>query len=220
MRPLAFFALGLVSLAACRRPPPPPVYQPLRDPNPAEVEEDEEPPAPKPAPPPPPAKPTSAPPSAEAGFAFGLSRRDAMNLCSTRGVWRRVGENYSCTKPLEDAGLPGGPVLSFCNDAMCAIGIAYTPEGTDYGVWSEAFSKMREVLVARHGEPTEVEEQVPDECKTERIVECLEAGRASQQLLWRWDDHVVRLTLSKKRAGEGPAAIRFVSTKVAPSASE
>jgi hypothetical protein len=133
-----------------------------------------------------------------------------MAACTTRAVWRRVGTNYACTEPLEDTGFPGSPVLSFCDDRVCAIGIAVTPPASDFQSWNAAFTQLRAVLVARHGEPTSMDEQIPEECKGDKFVGCLDAGTAKRELTWKWDVHVVTLRMSKKQSG-GPSAIRYVS---------
>lgn len=213
MRRLFFFlALVAGALPACRRPPPPsaqPAFTPAPAPRTAEEPEAEPEPA-EPAPPPP-AKPSSPPPAGEAGFRFGLTRKEAMNACSTRAVWRREGTNYACTEALEDPGIAGSPVLSFCDDQLCAIGVAHVPEAGDWASWNQAFEKTREALVARHGAPTATSEQIPDDCKNDQFVQCLDAGRAHKEVSWQWDRHLVSLRMSKKKSGDGPSAIRFVS---------
>ncbi len=134
-----------------------------------------------------------------------------MNACTVKGTWRRVKPNFACTKPVEDTGFGGSPVLSFCDDKLCAIGIAITPEATDFETWNQSFVKVRDVLVARHGEPTTSTETVPDECKNEKFVVCLESGTAEKELTWVWDAHLVSLRMSKKKTSDGPPAIRLVS---------
>ena len=217
--------LLVLTLPACRRRLPPnhagtaamPAPTSAPEPEPDETEPEEE---KKPPPPPPPPKPASPPPSGEAGFAFGLSRKDAMNVCTTKAVWRREGQNYACTDAVEDPGFGGSPVLSFCDDRLCAIGVAIAPEATDWITWDQAFTKMRSVLVTRHGEPTTTNEQIPDDCKNAQFVSCLDSGRAQKELTWKWDGHVVILRMSKKRSSDGPSAIRFVSMPRAAGAAQ
>jgi hypothetical protein len=207
--------LALVPLGGCRRRPAKQPAQPQPAPvavAPKPVKPPEPPPLPPPPPPPPePPRPSSPPPEGEAGFSFLQARRDAIAACTKRGVWRRDGNNYVCTKPPVDPGFPGSVVLSLCDEVVCAIGMAHVPAGADYQHWDEAFTKVRDVLVSRHGEPTSASEQIPEECKNERFVECLNAGTASRELEWKWDEHVLSLRMSKKRGAEGAAAIRLVS---------
>ena len=176
------------------------------------MEEDAGPPAP-----PPPPKPTSPPPTAEGGFEFGLPRKKAFAACTTKHVWKRHGEHWSCTKPLEDMGFGTSPVLNFCDDVLCGVGMVVTVAESDWESWNKAFSAIRSRLVERHGQPTTSEEQIPPECRNEQFVECLKAGKASAEATWKWDEgHVVSIRMSKKKSGEGPAAIRFVSIRRAP----
>ncbi|MBX3130707.1 MAG: hypothetical protein KF718_28575 [Polyangiaceae bacterium] len=216
--PSAFGLVGLTLLVSCRPPPPPaPLpHKPLFDE--PEPEPEAEPAPSKPETPPPPPTPTSPPPDAEAGFAFGLPRREAMNLCTKKFVWRRHGEHHACTKPVQDPGLPGSPVLSFCGDTLCAVGVAHTPTSRAWTAWSEPFEAMRARLIERHGEPTSVTDELAEDCKSERLVECLESKTTKRELIWKWDSHVIRLTMGLKTSGEGPAAIRFVSMRTGAAA--
>jgi hypothetical protein len=212
MRIVPVLVCLLVALPACRRPKPTTTGMPAPTPTHSEPEPEDDEPAPAPpAPPPPPAKPTSPAPTAEAGFAFGLSHRDSMNLCSTKATWRREGTNYACTAAVESPGFDGTPVLSFCDDRLCAIGIALTPSAPDWQAWDQTFTKMRDALIAKHGAPVTVADQIPDDCKNEKFQQCLEQGKAERELSWTWDTHVTSLRMSRKKSGEGPAAIRFVS---------
>jgi len=168
-------------------------------------------PPPEPTEPPAPPKPTSPPPEGAAGFKFGQSKKDAMATCTLKGTWKRAKPNYSCSKPAEDAGLEGPPVLSFCDDKVCAIGIAYTPDVPEFPAWDVAYTKMKDLLVSKHGEPTTAVDTVTDDCKNEKFVVCMEAGSAEKEVTWLWDNHFVSLRMSKKKTGDGPPAIRFVS---------
>jgi hypothetical protein len=215
MRVVLVCALMLAALPGCR-PRQAPSWSPAWTPaQKAEEEEESEPEPPPPPPPPEATKPTSPPPRAEAGFVFGQTRKQAMSSCTTRAVWRRVDGNYACTEPVESPGFEGSPVLSFCDDSLCAVGIAVTPPTTDFQSWDAAFARMRAVLVQRHGEPTRSDEQIPDECKSDKLVECLDSGAAKRELSWQWDAHVVLLRMSRKHGG-GPSAIRFVSMPKRP----
>ncbi len=216
MRLVLSLLVLIALLPACRRRQPPhqaglePAPVVTTEPEKAEPEPEEpkqEPAAPAPAP----AAPTSPPPASEAGFSFGMAKRDAMNRCSVKGVWRRDGQNYACTLAPEDPGFEGSPVVSFCNDVVCAVGIAVTPSATDFATWDQTFGKMQAALVARHGEPTSKNDQIPDDCKNDSFVACLDDGRALRELSWQWDTHVVTLRMSKRKSGDGPSAIRFVS---------
>jgi hypothetical protein len=190
MRIVPLLVCLLVALPACRRQKPMTTGMPAPTPTRSapEPEEDE----PEPAPPAPPPAP-------------------AMNLCSTKATWRREGTNYACTAVIESPGFDGTPVLSFCNDSLCAIGIAVTPSAPDWQTWDQSFTKMRDALIAKHGQPVTVADQIPDDCKNEKFQQCLEQGKAERELSWTWDTHVTSLRMSRKKSGEGPAAIRFVS---------
>jgi hypothetical protein len=209
--------LVLVALPACRRPPPmatstPPPPAKTSEPEAEEEQQTEE---PAPAPPPPPTKPTSPAPAGEAGFQFGLSRKESFSLCTSKATWRRDGQNYACSAVVESPGFDGAPVLSFCSDKLCAIGIAVTPAAPDYQTWDQTFIKMRDALVAKHGEPTTLSDKIPDDCRNEKFQECLTSGKAERELTWTWDAHVVSLRMSKKKSGDGSPAIRFISRQVA-----
>lgn len=207
-------AVSLLPLGACRRPPPrqPALEEtaaPIVPPKPPPEESEEE---DKPPPPPPPPKPTSPPPTGDAGFTFGQARKDAYKACTKKATWKRYEEYWSCTKPLEDPGFEGTPVLGFCDDVLCAIGYSLVPEETLFETWNAAYTKIREVLVARHGAPTTQSEQLPDDCKNEGFVECLTSGKARAEASWIWDEgHKVTLSMGPKKSGEGPVAIRVVS---------
>jgi hypothetical protein len=179
--------------------------------------EEEEKPAEPEAPPAPP-KPTSPPPDGIAGFKFGQLKKDAQSACTLKGTWKRTKPNYTCSKPAEDPGLAGSPVISFCDDKVCAIGIAYTPDVPDFAAWDTAYTKMKDLLVQKHGEPTTNTDTVTDDCKNEKFVVCMESGTAEKEVSWQWDNHVVTLRMSKKKTGDGPPAIRFVSMPKAPAA--
>jgi hypothetical protein len=213
MRLLVFCALMVAALPACRprKQSSAPAWTPPRATAEPEEEEEEAEARPPPSPAPPvETVPTSQPPVGEAGFVFGQTRKQAMAACTTRAVWRRVGSNYACTEPIEDPGFEGSPVVSFCDDRVCAVGIALTPATSDFRSWDAAFANVRGVLVSRHGEPTTTDEQIPEACKNDGFVACLDGGTAKRELSWKWDVHVVVLRMSKKQDG-GPSAIRFVS---------
>jgi hypothetical protein len=218
---IAIASLLLAALPACRRPPPMATGAPMPAPKSSEPEESEEDEEPEPAPPPPPSPPaklTSPPPTSEAGFPFGISRKDAFSLCTQSATWRRDGTNYACSKVVESPGFEGAPVLSFCNDKLCALGIAVAPEAADYASWDQAFTQMRAALVAKHGEPTATTDNIPDDCKNDQFMQCLTSGKAERELTWTWDSHVVSLRMSKKKSGDGAPAIRFISRPTAPAA--
>ena len=227
MRRLALLlALACLTLAACRRPGPPgaaggPVETSglsLDDPEP-EPESTPEPTKEKKKPPPPkePAKPKEPPPKSLAGFSFGQERKEAWKACTTKGTWKRYGKAWLCTKSLEDPGFKGSPALSFCADKVCAIGFAITPEASDYKAWAETHDKIKKVFTERYGAPTKTDEQIPEECKTDKFVECLTEGKAKTEAHWLWDEHKIVLRMSKKQQGEGPPAIRLVSMPTAKS---
>jgi hypothetical protein len=180
-----------------------------------EPKKEEEKPAEPEAPPPPP-KPTSPPPEGIAGFKFGQPRKEAQATCTLKGTWKRTKPNYTCTKPAQEAGLPGPAVVSFCDEKVCAIGIAYTPDVPDFATWETAFVAMKDLLVSQHGEPTTSTDTVTDDCKNEKFVVCMESGASEREVSWQWDNHVVTLRMSKKKSGDGPPAIRFVSMTKAP----
>lgn len=165
-------------------------------------------PAPKPAPPP---EPTSPAPEEALGFKFGKNKSDASRRCSKLGTWSKRGQSYTCSKAIEGASIPGKPLVSFCDDQLCAVGVAIKVEG-EYDAWSARFEELKQALVALHGPPTVDTLTVPDTCKKEGFVKCLEDGTASAEATWKWKDgHRVTLTMSKKKSAEGPPAIRFVS---------
>lgn len=180
-----------------------------------EPKKEEEKPAEPEAPPAPP-KPTSPPPEGIAGFKFGQSKKDAQSACTMKGTWKRAKTNYTCSKAAEDPGLAGAPIVSFCDDKVCAIGIAYTPDVPDFAAWEAAYIKMKDLLVQKHGEPTTNTDTVTDDCKNDKFVVCMESGTAEKEVSWQWDNHVVTLRMSKKKQGDGPPAIRFVSMPKAP----
>lgn len=225
-RLLTSFAFMCLAFAACRRPQP--AGGPVQVPPGLSLDEPESPPAeddddsdqavttkPPPAPPKPSA-PTVPPPTKMAGFNFGQSRADAWQACSKKGTWKRYGEHWLCTKPLVDPGFQGSPVLSFCDDKVCAIGFAIVPDSADYKTWSATFEKIRQILIGRYGAATKSEEQIPDDCKGENFVDCLDAGKARAESLWQWTaGHKVVLRMSQKSSGEGPPAIRLVSLPTA-----
>ena len=84
---------------------------------------------PKPTPPPPPPEPTSAPPTDGLGFTLGHSKNDTMRKCSKRGTWGKRGESYTCSRGVDGAAIDGKPVLSFCGDSLCAVGVAVAGVG-------------------------------------------------------------------------------------------
>lgn len=187
----------------------------------SEPEEEEEEADAEPAPPPPPPAPaelSSPAPESEAGFRFGISRKDAFSLCTQSATWRRDGTNYACSKVVESPGFEGAPVLSFCSDKLCAIGIAVVPQAADFATWDQTFTQMRSALVAKHGEPTATTDEIPDDCKNDQFVACLTSGKAARELTWTWNAHVVSLRMSKKKSGDGAPAIRFISRPTAPAA--
>lgn len=186
---------------------------------PGEEEKWEEPKAeaqPKAEPPPPPV-PTSPPPVEELGFAFGKTKTQTMGACTKRGTWSKRDGNYHCSKAPEGAQFPGKPVLSFCGDALCAIGLVVVVDGNDYASWNARFMEMKQALVDKHGPPTVDTQNVGAECQNEEFVKCLDEGKASAEATWSWKEgHRLSLTMSKKKSGEGPSAIRFVSIVGAP----
>jgi hypothetical protein len=67
-------------------------------------------------------------------------------------------------------------------------------------------------LIGRYGAATKSDEQIPDDCKGESFVACLDAGKARAEDLWQWEaGHKVVLRMSQKSSGEGPPAIRLIS---------
>ncbi|MBK9001673.1 MAG: hypothetical protein IPM35_38620 [Myxococcales bacterium] len=167
---------------------------------------------PKPEPPPPPPEPTSPPPEEGLGYNFGQDKNATMLKCTKRGTWGKRGGAYTCSRPVDGAAIPGKPVLSFCDEKLCAVGVAVVVETPDHAAWSARFEEMKAALVAKHGAPTVDAITVPDTCKNETFVKCLDDGSANAEATWNWKDgHRVTLTMSKKKSDDGPSAIRFVS---------
>lgn len=214
---LAFFVL-LAAQAACARRPPkqqsaveeftapaaPGKEEKWVEPEPAEEK--------KPEPPPPPPEPTSPPPEDGLGYKFGATKNESMRKCSKKGTWSKKGGNYGCSRGLESANIEGKPVLSFCDEKLCAVGTAIVVEGTDFAAWNARFEELKAELVKAHGPPTIESLNIGDECKSDKFVSCLDEGKASAEVTWKWKTgHRVSLTMAKKASGEGPSAIRFVS---------
>ncbi|MCK6532202.1 MAG: hypothetical protein L6Q84_04445 [Polyangiaceae bacterium] len=167
---------------------------------------------PKPAPPPAPPEPTSPPPKEGLGFTFGQPVKDSKKLCSKNGTWSKKAERYTCSRAVEGASIPGKPMLSFCGDALCAVGVAVTVEGSEYTAWNARFEELKKALVTLHGPPTVDTQKIPDECKNETFTTCLDSSMAEFEATWVWKTgHKVSLTMRKKKADDGPSAIRFVS---------
>ena len=211
-------SLALVAPIGCRPPakPQPADNSAFNSPAPAGQEEKwtvpEPKEEPKPAEPPPPPEPTSPPPEAALGYTFGLNKQKTISACSQRGDWSKKGESYGCSKPLKEALFPGKPVLSFCDDKLCAVGVAVVVETPTYEAWNTRFEEMKKALVDLHGAPTVETTTVTDACKNDTFVKCMDDGTANTELTWKWKQgHRVSLTMGKKKSGEGPSAIRFVS---------
>jgi hypothetical protein len=173
--------------------------------------EPEEMPKPPPAPPPPP-EPTSPPPTEALGFELGQGKEAAMRRCSKLGTWGKRGASYTCSRALKGASIEAKPLLSFCGEKLCAAGAAITIEAPDFESWNARFTELKAALVALHGAPTVDVVTVPDSCKNDTFVKCLDDGTANLEATWTWKaGHRVSLTMSKKKTDDGPSAIRFVS---------
>ena len=167
---------------------------------------------PKPTPPPPPPEPTSAPPTDGLGFTLGHSKNDTMRKCSKGSTWGKRGESYTCSRGVDGAAIDGKPVLSFCGDSLCAVGVAVTVEGSEFAAWNARFDELKKALVALHGPATVDTQKIPDECKNETFTTCLDSGMAEFEATWVWKQgHKVSLTMKKKKTDDGPSAIRFVT---------
>jgi len=215
---IVVMSLLVAATPACRRRPPQQQNAAAAFTAPAPPGEEEKwtEPEPKdepPPPPPPPPEPTSPPPEDALGFTFGQTKTEAMRRCSRRGNWSKRDGNYHCSRPLEGVSVSGKPVLSFCNgDELCAVGTVLVVETSDWAAWSARFEELKQALVALHGAPTVDTLNVGDECKNESFLKCLDEGTASAEATWKWKaGHRVSLTMSKKKSGEGPSAIRLVS---------
>jgi hypothetical protein len=215
MRWLAPLLFVVVALPGCRRQ-----EKPVEGPQQFSAAEEEalwEEPAKKEEAPPPeepkgPVKPTSPPPDGVGGFKFGQARKEAQAMCTAaKGKWKKTKQTYTCSKPPEDAGLDGPTVLSFCEDKVCAIGIAFTPDVPEFPAWDAIYVKVKDQLVAKHGEPTVNTDTVTEECKNEKFVVCMEVNGVEKEVNWQWDNHTVSLRMSKKKVGDGPPAIRLTS---------
>lgn len=215
MRWLAPLLFIVVAFPGCRK-----AAKPAEGPQQFSAKEEEalwDEPKKKEEPPPPaeptgPVKPTSPPPDGVGGFKFGQPRKEAQAMCTAaKGKWKKTKQTYTCSKSPEDAGMDGGPVLSFCEEKLCAIGIAFTPDVPGFPAWDEIFTKVKTQLVAKHGEPTVSTDTVTEECKDDKFVVCMEANGVEKEATWQWDNHTVSLRMSKKKVGDGPPAIRFTS---------
>jgi hypothetical protein len=223
MRPVVLLlSLSLLALSACHRqqhkdesfaetfaePAPPGQEEKWVEPEPTEA-----PPAPKPPPPP---VPTSPPPTANLGFTFGATKADTMRACTRQGAWGHKGESYTCSR-VPDGSVAGKPLLAFCNDALCAVGVAEIPKESDWNTWSARYAELKQALVDKHGPATSESDTVPEDCQNEQFVECLKEGKASAEAVWIWKEgHRVSIRMSAKQSAEGPPAIRLVSMKQAP----
>lgn len=215
MRWVVPFLLVVVGLPGCR-----PKQKPAEGPQQFSAAEEEalwEEPKKKEEPPPPeepkgPPKPTSPAPDGIGGFKFGQVRKEAQAMCTAaKGKWKKTKQTYTCSKSPEEAGIEGSPVLSFCEDKLCAIGIAFTPDVPEFPAWEAIFVKVKDGLVAKHGEPTIANDTVTEECKNEKFVVCMEVNGVEKEATWQWDNHTVSLRMSKKKVGDGPPAIRLTS---------
>jgi hypothetical protein len=209
-------SLILAGLPACRRRPAkqPDAVAEFTQPAPAGQEEKWTEPEPQkaPEPPPPPPEPTSPPPEQGLGFTFGLARDQTVRECSHRGSWSKKAGVYYCSRTPDESLFKGKPALSFCDDKLCAVGVAIEVETRDWEAWNARYQEMKKALIELHGPPTVENENVPEECKKDDVVKCLDDGSASAEATWNWKQgHRVSLTMSKKKSGEGPSAIRFVS---------
>jgi len=187
-------------------PPPPGEEEKWTEPEPEKE-------APPPEPPPPP-EPTSPPPEHALGFTFGETKTQTMRHCTKRGTWGKKQGNYYCSRAVDGAEFPGKPILSFCGDdpTLCAVGVAIEVDTSDWAAWSARFEEMKQALVTAHGAPTVDTQTVDEACKGDEFVKCLDDGTASLEATWKWKQgHRVSLTMSKKKSGDGPSAIRFVS---------
>ncbi|MCA9592426.1 MAG: hypothetical protein KC776_03920 [Myxococcales bacterium] len=214
---LLLSSVVVLSLTACHRqekkgssfadtfadPAPPGQEEKWEAPEPEEA-------APAPEPPPPPT-PTSPPPTTALGFTFGATKADTMRACTKKGTWSRSGESYSCSRA-PDGSLSGKPLLAFCGDALCAIGIAVTPKENDWNTWNTQYTALKQSLVEKHGAPTTATDDVAAECQNEEFVTCLKDGKANAEAIWLWKEgHRVSIRMSQKQSSDGPPAIRFVS---------
>jgi hypothetical protein len=217
---IVVMSLLIAMSPACRRRPPQQQNaaaaftapaQPGEEEKWTEPEPEDEPPPPPPPPPPP--EPTSPPPEEALGFTFGQSRNQSMRKCSRQGAWGKRDGNYYCSRALDGASVPGKPVLSFCeDDKLCAVGVVVVVDTSDWAAWNARFEELKQALVALHGAPTVDAVNVGEDCKNEGFVKCLDEGTASAEATWKWKQgHRVSLTMSKKKSGEGPSAIRLVS---------
>jgi hypothetical protein len=215
MRWLAPLLFIVVTFPGCRK-----AAKPAEGPQDFSEKEEEalwEEPKKKEEPPPPaepagPVKPTSPPPDGIGGFKFGQARKEAQAMCTAaKGKWKKTKQTYTCSKAPEDAGLEGAPVLSFCEEKLCAIGIAYTPDVPEFPAWDAIYTKVKDSLVSKHGEPTVNSDTVTEECKNEKFVVCMEVNGVEKEVSWQWDTHTVSLRMSKKKVGDGPPAIRLTS---------
>ncbi|MBK7585707.1 MAG: hypothetical protein IPI67_36660 [Myxococcales bacterium] len=78
--------------------------------------------------------------------------------------------------------------------------------------WNDRFVEMKQTLVKQHGPPTVEKQTVSAECQSERFVQCMDDGSASVEATWQWNEgHRVSLTMSRKKSGDGPSAIRYTS---------
>ncbi|MBK8999985.1 MAG: hypothetical protein IPM35_30070 [Myxococcales bacterium] len=108
--------------------------------------------------------------------------------------------------------MAGKPVLSFCDEKLCAVGVAVVVEGADFAAWNAKLEELKAALVALHGAPTVESSNLANTCKNDTLVTCLNDGSATAEVTWKWKQgHRVSLTMSRKTSREGPSAIRFVS---------
>ncbi len=183
----------------------------------AEPEPKKEEEKPKPAEPPPSPDPTSPPPDGGLGYTFGESKNKAVGICSQRGAWSKKGNTYVCSKPTEGAIFTGKPVLSFCDEKLCAVGVAVVVETGDYEAWKKRWDEMKKILVDLHGPPGVDVTNIDEKCQNEGFSKCLDDGTASAEATWHWKEgHRVSLTMGKKKSGEGPSAIRFAAIVESP----
>jgi hypothetical protein len=222
MQKLCVTCLGLVVLVSACRPPRAGQSSQVQDfdaPAPPGQEEkwtESEPEAEakpeKPPEPPPPAAPTSPPPDSGLGFNFGMTKTKAVGVCSQRGTWSKHEGVYNCSKTPEGSFFEGKPVLIFCGDKLCAVGLATVVDAKDYPTWKARYDDMKQVLVGLHGPPTVETTNVDAKCQTDQFVQCMDDGTATVEATWNWKEgHRVSLTMGKKKSGEGPSAIRFTS---------
>lgn len=142
-------------------------------------------------------------PSEIAGFRFGISREQAANLCTARGLearrYEREFPRVSKVSAMTCLGLPAPSPTGnfvqvetlFCEDRLCVVKlVAYD---------GAAFEPLRNSLIGLYGAVRADYSNIPKACEGAGLADCLRNGTAQRLLVWTRTDGFPRQITSMVR---------------------